>query len=44
MPREPLALGLTFALACVSACLFLMLRSEGKGRMSARAAAGGPSR
>ncbi len=33
MPREPLALGLTFALACVSACLFLMLRCEGKGRM-----------
>ena len=32
-PREPLALGLTFALACVSACLFLMLRCEGKGRM-----------
>ena len=33
MPREPLALGLTFALACGSACLFLMLRCEGKGRM-----------
>jgi len=33
MPSETLALGLTFALACVSACLFLMLRCEGKGRM-----------
>ena len=33
MPREPLGVGVTFALACLSACLFLVLRCEGKGRV-----------
>lgn len=32
MPGEMLGLGVTFALACVSATLFLFLRCEGKGR------------
>jgi hypothetical protein len=32
MPHEPLGLGVTFALACISASLFLVLRCEGKGR------------
>ncbi len=33
MPREPLGVGVTFALACISASLFLVLRCEGKGRV-----------
>src|SRR6202000_1163155 len=32
MSLEALAPGLTFALACVSATVFLLLRCEGKGR------------
>lgn len=32
MPGEVLGLGVTFALACASATLFLFLRCEGKGR------------
>jgi hypothetical protein len=33
MPRDALGIGVTFALACISASLFLVLRCEGKGRV-----------
>jgi hypothetical protein len=33
VPREPLGLSLTFALALISATIFLLLRCEGKGRV-----------